>query len=164
MADRPLSLWHDTLPPGDDLTPRPALPGDRETDVAIVGAGFTGLWTARYLRRLDPSVRVTLLEATTAGFGLGFWATGATGFGLGVATTDGTTTGATAGGASTTGGFGFRAAVLGFGAVSQDVEAVRIDALRIALEEICRILGGGARSEPQGYRHIVLQCRCVLSL
>jgi glycine/D-amino acid oxidase-like deaminating enzyme len=69
MPDRPLSLWHDTLAAGDDLTPRPALPGDRETDVAIVGAGFTGLWTARYLRRLDPTLRVTLLEAETAGFG-----------------------------------------------------------------------------------------------
>ena len=69
MADRPLSLWHDTLPDGDDLTPRAPLPGDRETDVAIVGAGFTGLWTALYLRRLDPSLRVTLVEAEVAGFG-----------------------------------------------------------------------------------------------
>src|SRR6476659_4289374 len=69
MADRPLSLWHDTLPDGDDLTPRAPLPGDRETDVAIVGAGFTGLWTALYLRRLDPSLRVALVEAEIAGFG-----------------------------------------------------------------------------------------------
>ena len=69
MADRPLSLWHDTLPDGDDLTPRAPLPGDRETDVAIVGAGFTGLWTALYLRRLDPALRVTLVEAEVAGFG-----------------------------------------------------------------------------------------------
>ena len=69
MADRPLSLWHDTLPDGDDLTPRAPLPGDRDTDVAIVGAGFTGLWTALYLRRLDPSLRVTLVEAEVAGFG-----------------------------------------------------------------------------------------------
>jgi hypothetical protein len=69
MADRPLSLWHDTLPDGDDLTPRPPLPGDRDTDVAIVGAGFTGLWTALYLRRADPSLRVTLVEAEVAGFG-----------------------------------------------------------------------------------------------
>ena len=69
MADRPLSLWHDTLPDGDDLTPRAPLPGDRDTDVAIVGAGFTGLWTALYLRRLDPALRVTLVEAEVAGFG-----------------------------------------------------------------------------------------------
>ncbi len=37
--------------------------------MAIVGAGFTGLWTAYYLLRADPSLRVTVLEAETAGFG-----------------------------------------------------------------------------------------------
>jgi glycine/D-amino acid oxidase-like deaminating enzyme len=64
---RSLSLWHETVP--DDWTPRPALPGDRDADVAIVGAGYTGLWTALYLARTDPSLRVTVLEAETAGFG-----------------------------------------------------------------------------------------------
>jgi len=34
-----------------------------------VGAGFTGLWTALYLARADPSLRITVLEAQTAGFG-----------------------------------------------------------------------------------------------
>jgi glycine/D-amino acid oxidase-like deaminating enzyme len=38
-------------------------------DVAVVGAGFTGLWTAYYLLRADPSLRVSVLEAETAGFG-----------------------------------------------------------------------------------------------
>ena len=33
------------------LGPRPSLPGDTDADVAIVGAGFTGLWTAYYLPR-----------------------------------------------------------------------------------------------------------------
>jgi glycine/D-amino acid oxidase-like deaminating enzyme len=37
--------------------------------VAIVGAGFTGLWTALYLARADPSLRVTVVEAEVAGFG-----------------------------------------------------------------------------------------------
>jgi glycine/D-amino acid oxidase-like deaminating enzyme len=37
--------------------------------VAIVGAGFTGLWTALYLARADPTLSVTVLEAETAGFG-----------------------------------------------------------------------------------------------
>jgi glycine/D-amino acid oxidase-like deaminating enzyme len=64
---RSLSLWHETAP--DDWAPRPSLPGDREADVAIVGAGFTGLWTALYLARADPSLRVTVVEAETAGFG-----------------------------------------------------------------------------------------------
>ena len=35
----------------------------------VVGAGFTGLWTAYYLLVADPSLRVTVLEAETAGFG-----------------------------------------------------------------------------------------------
>jgi glycine/D-amino acid oxidase-like deaminating enzyme len=65
----PLSYWHDSLVPGDDLTPRRALPGDTEVDVAIVGAGFTGLWTAYYLLRTDPHLRVAVLERDTAGFG-----------------------------------------------------------------------------------------------
>ena len=56
-----LSLWHDTA--GELLTPRPPLPGDRTVDVAIVGAGYTGLWTALALRERDPSLRVALLEA-----------------------------------------------------------------------------------------------------
>ena len=37
--------------------------------MAIVGAGFTGLWTAYYLKRADPSLRVLVLEAEHAGFG-----------------------------------------------------------------------------------------------
>ena len=41
---RRLSMWHATVP--GSLEPRPALPGDRDADVAIVGAGYTGLWTA----------------------------------------------------------------------------------------------------------------------
>ena len=35
--------------------------------MAIVGAGFTGLWTALYLARADPSLRIAVLEAETAG-------------------------------------------------------------------------------------------------
>lgn len=52
-----------------DLTPRAALPGDTDVDVAIVGAGFTGLWTAYYLAETDPSLRIAVLEARVAGFG-----------------------------------------------------------------------------------------------
>jgi glycine/D-amino acid oxidase-like deaminating enzyme len=64
-----LSLWHDTLEPGDDGAPRPGLPGDLDVDVAIVGAGFTGLWTAYHLLVHDPHLRVAVLERDTAGFG-----------------------------------------------------------------------------------------------
>ncbi|MGN6251567.1 MAG: NAD(P)/FAD-dependent oxidoreductase [Marmoricola sp.] len=62
-----LSFWHATA--GDDWSPRPALPGDASYDVAIVGAGLTGLWTAYYLVRADPTLRVVVLEAEVAGFG-----------------------------------------------------------------------------------------------
>jgi glycine/D-amino acid oxidase-like deaminating enzyme len=48
---------------------RDPLRGDSRADVAIVGAGFTGLWTAYYLLREDPTLRVVVLEAETAGFG-----------------------------------------------------------------------------------------------
>ena len=61
------SLWLDTIP--DPLEPRPALTSDTEVDVAIVGAGFTGLWTAYYLKELDPGLRVAIVEAEIAGFG-----------------------------------------------------------------------------------------------
>jgi glycine/D-amino acid oxidase-like deaminating enzyme len=63
----PSSLWHDTA--GDTLAPRPALPGPASYDVAIVGAGFTGLWTAYYLSVADPTLRIAVLEAEVAGFG-----------------------------------------------------------------------------------------------
>ncbi|HET8603977.1 MAG TPA: FAD-dependent oxidoreductase [Marmoricola sp.] len=62
-----LSFWHATA--GDDWAPRPPLTGDTTCDVAIVGAGLTGLWTAYYLIRADPSLRVVVLDAEVAGFG-----------------------------------------------------------------------------------------------
>ncbi|MFP5252877.1 MAG: NAD(P)/FAD-dependent oxidoreductase [Actinomycetes bacterium] len=61
------SVWAATA--GPDPVRRPALPGDREADVVVVGAGFTGLWTAYYLLEADPSLRVVVLEAETVGFG-----------------------------------------------------------------------------------------------
>jgi glycine/D-amino acid oxidase-like deaminating enzyme len=48
---------------------RPPLPGSAEADVCIVGAGYTGLWTAYYLKQADPALRVIVLEANFAGFG-----------------------------------------------------------------------------------------------
>jgi glycine/D-amino acid oxidase-like deaminating enzyme len=64
---RSLSLWHETA--DDDFAPRPALPGPASYDVVVVGAGLTGLWTAYYLRRADPALRIAVLEAEVAGFG-----------------------------------------------------------------------------------------------
>ena len=77
---RSLSLWHDTLPEGDLETSRAPLAGSADYDVAIVGGGFTGLWTAYYLARIDPTLRIVVLEKEFAGFGAsgrnGGWASG----------------------------------------------------------------------------------------
>jgi glycine/D-amino acid oxidase-like deaminating enzyme len=64
---RDLSFWHASLPGA--LEPRPALHGETRCDVAIVGAGYTGLWTAWYLKQIDPSLAVTIIEAETTGYG-----------------------------------------------------------------------------------------------
>ncbi|MFI6923189.1 NAD(P)/FAD-dependent oxidoreductase [Nonomuraea spiralis] len=48
---------------------RPSLPGSREYDVAIVGGGYTGLWTAYYLKKAQPDLRIAILEKEFAGFG-----------------------------------------------------------------------------------------------
>jgi glycine/D-amino acid oxidase-like deaminating enzyme len=65
-AAGPVSFWQESLGP---VPRRAALDGDLDTDVAIVGAGLTGLWTAWYLLDRDPGLRVTLLEKEHAGFG-----------------------------------------------------------------------------------------------
>jgi len=61
------SFWLETC--GDDLTPRAPLDGSIDVDVAILGAGYTGLWTAYYLLKRQPSLRVAVVEAEIAGFG-----------------------------------------------------------------------------------------------
>lgn len=63
-----LSFWHSSLSAGS-LEPRAPLDGDADADVAIVGGGLTGLWTAWYLLERDPSLRILVLEREIAGFG-----------------------------------------------------------------------------------------------
>jgi len=63
----PDSLWWSTL--DQPVTPRAALREHLDVDVAIVGGGFTGLWTARELKRRDPSLRIAVLEKSVCGFG-----------------------------------------------------------------------------------------------
>ena len=67
MSYRDLSYWMSSV--DDQLIPQPTLDGDLDVDVAIVGAGYTGLWTAYYLTEADPSIRVAVLEAEIAGYG-----------------------------------------------------------------------------------------------
>jgi glycine/D-amino acid oxidase-like deaminating enzyme len=78
MRNGEVSYWWQArgLPPA-----RPPLPGSAEADVCIVGAGYTGLWTAYYLSRADPGLRIIVLEANFTGFGAsgrnGGWVTAA---------------------------------------------------------------------------------------
>lgn len=61
------SFWLETA--GEDLHARPALRSSAEVDVAILGAGFSGLWTAYYLLRGNPELRVAVVEKEITGFG-----------------------------------------------------------------------------------------------
>ncbi len=62
-----VSFWYADI--GLPQTRRPGLPGDQTADVAIIGAGFTGLWTAYYLMKAAPHLKVVVLEKDFAGFG-----------------------------------------------------------------------------------------------
>ncbi len=62
-----VSFWYADI--GLPATRRPALSGDATADVAIIGAGFTGLWAAYYLKKADPTRDVLVLEKEFAGFG-----------------------------------------------------------------------------------------------
>ncbi|MGI9610335.1 MAG: NAD(P)/FAD-dependent oxidoreductase [Acidimicrobiia bacterium] len=79
-------LWLDQL--GFDVSPegaganqlRPAVAGDSQVDVAIIGGGFSGLWTAYYLIKQDPTLRIQVIERHFCGYGAsgrnGGWAVG----------------------------------------------------------------------------------------
>ena len=62
------SLWTDTMPAGERQSFAPVA-GDANVDVAIVGGGFTGLWTAWHLLGRDAGLRVAVLERETVGWG-----------------------------------------------------------------------------------------------
>ncbi|HUA74742.1 MAG TPA: FAD-binding oxidoreductase [Solirubrobacteraceae bacterium] len=57
--------WRTTEP----VEPSPPLAGPARADVCIVGGGYTGLWTAHFLKKADPSLEVCILEADYAGAG-----------------------------------------------------------------------------------------------
>ena len=66
MRNGEVSFWWSQL---DQMAQRPALDESIEADVCIVGAGYTGLWTAYYLKQAQPSLRVVMLEQRFAGYG-----------------------------------------------------------------------------------------------
>src|SRR5260370_7705499 len=78
MRTGEVGFWWRSL--GGPPPARAPLPGPVEADVAIVGAGYTGLWTAYYLKRADPSLEIVVLEREVAGFGAsgrnGGWVSG----------------------------------------------------------------------------------------
>jgi len=80
-----VSYWLETA---GDLTPRPPLDGSIEADVAILGAGYTGLWTAYALLEAEPSLRVLVIERDIAGYGAsgrnGGWCSSDAGASLGL--------------------------------------------------------------------------------
>jgi glycine/D-amino acid oxidase-like deaminating enzyme len=47
----------------------PELVGERSADVVVVGGGYTGMWAAWHVKRLEPEARVVLLEADRCGHG-----------------------------------------------------------------------------------------------
>ncbi|MEW9903301.1 NAD(P)/FAD-dependent oxidoreductase [Pseudomonas putida] len=67
QAWRTISLWMDQLE--EPLCARPALGQDLEVDVCIIGAGYTGLWTAYYLKRQAPQLNIAVIDANIAGYG-----------------------------------------------------------------------------------------------
>jgi glycine/D-amino acid oxidase-like deaminating enzyme len=73
-----VSYWHADM--GGPPARRAALDGDVAADVCIVGAGYTGLWTAWYLKTAAPDLNVMVVEKNFAGFGAsgrnGGWLTG----------------------------------------------------------------------------------------
>ncbi len=62
-----VSFWYADI--GLPQARRPALDGDTAADVAIIGAGYTGLWAAWYLKQAKPELNVIVIEKDFAGFG-----------------------------------------------------------------------------------------------
>ncbi|MGB9111864.1 MAG: FAD-dependent oxidoreductase, partial [Acidimicrobiales bacterium] len=73
-----LSFWFDTL--SEPIKARPSLENDLDVDVAIVGGGYTALWSAYYLRSADPNLSVAIFEREVCGYGAsgrnGGWCSG----------------------------------------------------------------------------------------
>jgi glycine/D-amino acid oxidase-like deaminating enzyme len=68
-AAEPASYWLDTSLPENAARPEaaPALVGDTECDLAVIGGGYSGLWTALLAKERDRSLDVALLEADRVG-------------------------------------------------------------------------------------------------
>jgi glycine/D-amino acid oxidase-like deaminating enzyme len=76
------SWWMEEALASDPGEPCPPLAADTAADVVILGGGYTGMWTAFFLKERDPGVDVVLLErdicgggpsGRNGGFVNGFW-------------------------------------------------------------------------------------------
>ena len=72
------SFWLDSI--AQHRVKRESLEQDIEVDVAIVGGGYSGLWTAYYLKLFQPDLRIAIIESDHVGFGAsgrnGGWCSG----------------------------------------------------------------------------------------
>jgi glycine/D-amino acid oxidase-like deaminating enzyme len=118
--------WRETEP----VEPGPPLPGDVRCDVAIVGGGYTGLWTAHQLKLAEPTLDVQIIEADYAG-------SGASGHGDGFITP---TIGHSL--AAFTHAFGTDRARVAYSVVGRSI---------LELQRFCRKHGIDAELEPTGY-------------
>lgn len=67
MINGDISFWYRDM--GGLPARRAPLPGDTDADVVIIGAGYTGLWTAYYLKKANPGLDIAIIEREWAGFG-----------------------------------------------------------------------------------------------
>lgn len=63
------ALGHWIAEAGTDAERLPALSGEIDADVAVLGGGYTGMWSAWWAKALEPSAKVVLLEANRCGLG-----------------------------------------------------------------------------------------------
>lgn len=74
------SFWLASTP--DPRSPRPSLNGDETSSVAIVGAGYTGLWAAYWIKKQNPALSVLVIDKNKVGYGAsgrnGGWISGKT--------------------------------------------------------------------------------------
>jgi glycine/D-amino acid oxidase-like deaminating enzyme len=121
--------WWDTAP----AMPGPPLTGDVRCDVAIVGGGFTGLWTAHQLKLARPELDVQVIEAEHAGAGASGHADGF------ITPTIGHSLGALVG------RFGSDRAKVAYSVVARSI---------LEIGRFCRKYGVDAELDPRGYLQV----------
>ncbi|MSO26012.1 MAG: FAD-dependent oxidoreductase, partial [Candidatus Nanopelagicaceae bacterium] len=59
------SLWR-----GEEaITSRKSVSSNNSFDIAIIGGGFSGLWSAYHLKKIQPSLTIAIFEQNYVGFG-----------------------------------------------------------------------------------------------